>query len=66
MTDGSMTIGAPFFVGPSTAAPAKIDCLDAATLRKETRKQDAMDAIGRRVAALLPPEMRGVYSDGIP
>jgi len=62
ITDGSMTIGAPIFIGPAAEAPAGLEHLDASTLPKDTRKQDAMDAIGRRVAALLPEEMRGAYA----
>jgi len=62
ITDGSMSIGDPIFVGPSVEAPQSIDHIDAATLPKDTRKQDAMDAIALRLAALLPPAMRGAYA----
>lgn len=62
ITDGSMTIGTPIFIGPAAEAPAGLEHLDASTLPKDTRKQDAMDAIGRKVAGLLPQEMRGAYA----
>ncbi len=64
-TEGSMTIGAPVFVGPSAEAPAGVGYLDAATWPKATRKQDAMDAIAVRLAALLPTEMRGAYAGAV-
>jgi 1-acyl-sn-glycerol-3-phosphate acyltransferase len=61
-TEGSMMLGEPVFVGPAAETPAGLDHLDATSLPKDTRKQDAMDAIALRLAALLPPEMRGAYA----
>jgi len=62
LTDGSMTLGEPIFVGPADAAPRDIINLDADSLARETRKQEAMDTIGRKVAAMLPEDMRGAYA----
>ncbi|GAB4430688.1 MAG: hypothetical protein OHK0011_13380 [Turneriella sp.] len=63
LTDGSMTLATPVFVGPAAGAPQGVEHLDAEIYPKESRKQDAMDAIGRRLASLLPEAMRGVYSE---
>ena len=62
LTDGSLALGEPLFIGPADVAPPEITHLDANTLPRETRKQDAMDAIGRAVAAMLPADMRGAYA----
>ncbi len=62
LTNGSLTLGEPLYIGNEDAAPQEIRHLDADTLPKETRKQDAMDVIGRAVAAILPAEMRGHYA----
>lgn len=62
ITDGSMTLGLPVFVGSVANAPQGIEHLDAEIYPKETRKQDAMDTIGRRMASLLPEAMQGVYA----
>lgn len=62
LTDGSLTLGEPLYIGSAGTAPQGIRSLDADTLRKETRKQDAMDIIGRAVASMLPAAMRGHYA----
>lgn len=62
LTDGSMAMGEPVFIGPEISAPQKLRHLDADELPKETRKQDTMDTIARMIAALLPEEMRGYYA----
>lgn len=61
LTNGSLTLGEPLYIGNEDAAPQEIRHLNADTLPKETRKQDAMDVIGRAVAEMLPAEMRGHY-----
>jgi len=61
LTDGSMTIGEPVFIGAAESAPKDIRHLDPGSLPKEARKQVVMDAIGHNIAALLPTEMRGAY-----
>lgn len=61
LTDGSMEMGEPIYVGQPEDAPEGIAALDAGRFAKENRKQEAMDAIGRSVARLLPPAMRGAY-----
>lgn len=63
LTDGSMTIGEPVFIGTAEAAPQNIRAVDISSLPKETRKQQAMDILGRSIAATLPAAMRGVYAD---
>lgn len=61
-TEGAMRIGEPVFIGTPADAPAGIAALDAAAYPKDTRKQNVMDDMGRRVAAMLPATMRGAYS----
>jgi len=61
-TEGAMRVGEPVFIGPVADAPAGIKALDASEIPKDIRKQHVMDDMGRRVAAMLPAAMRGVYS----
>ena len=63
LTDGSMTIGEPIFVGATGAAPRGMRNFDSANLPKDTRKQQAMDELGQAIAAMLPAPMRGAYSE---
>lgn len=62
LTQGSMAIGEPMYIGAAATAPQDIRHLDPELLPKDNRKQHTMDTIGRAVAALLPAEMRGVYA----
>jgi 1-acyl-sn-glycerol-3-phosphate acyltransferase len=48
----TVTIGKPFNVSPQTEGVAK------------ARRQALMDEIMRKIAALLPPEYRGIYGGG--
>lgn len=62
LTDGSMTMGEPLLIGQADTAPHEIRHIDTAAMPKDARKQQAMDILGRAIASLLPPEMRGVYA----
>lgn len=61
-TEGTMRVGEPVYLGPAADAPPGIQPFDASVFPKETRKQDTMDLMGRKVAAMLPAQMRGVYA----